>query len=482
LSSVPALGATGAGVGTTRDPRIVIVGAGLAGLTTAYELRKAGIVASIVEGAPRAGGRCLSERRAFSDNQIAERGGELIDTAHDVLIDLAIELGLPLDDLAAAETAGLRSIYHFGGTLYDEASVTRDLRKLWPRLARDARVLGDAYPTFRRYTPAQARLDRLSCAQWIDTRVDGGRRSRFGQLLANAYTEELGADPDDISAISVVGLLAGTPQDRFSPYEESDQRYHIRGGNDQLVERMALSIGDNLRTGTRLIALARAADGRVRLTVQRDQAISDELADHVVLAVPFTMLRQVDLRGAGFTSRKRKCIRELGMGRNTKLQLQFTDRPWLNAGANGETRVDGSYQVSWEVTRGQGGRAGILNFFSGGSAAARAGEGMPEERARDALADLQQLLPGIGTSWNGRVIRNAWDRYPWTQGSYSLLKPGQYTELHGIEDTIEGRVHFAGEQSSMLYAGYMNGALESGQRAAREIIAALRSRKLRSAA
>ena len=79
-------------------------------------------------------------------------------------------------------------------------------------------------------------------------------------------------------------------------------------------------------------------------------------------------------------------------------------------------------------------------------------------------------------------IRNASDRYPWTQGSYSLLKPGQYTELHGIEDTIEGGVHFAGEQSSMFYTSYMNGAVESGQRAAREIVAALRLQKLRSAA
>lgn len=170
------------------------------------------------------------------------------------------------------------------------------------------------------------------------------------------------------------------------------------------------------------------------------------------------------------------------MGRNTKLQLQFDDRVWLQAGANGETRLDGSYHVSWEVTRAQAGRMGILNFYSGGSTAARAGEGTPEERAHDALAHVEPLLPGIGSAWNGRVIRNAWDRHPWTHGSYSLLKPGQYTTLHGVEDTSEGRVHFAGEQSSLLYAGYMNGAIESGRRAAREIVAALQMRMRRRAA
>jgi hypothetical protein len=109
----------------------------------------------------------------------------------------------------------------------------------------------------------------------------------------------------------------------------------------------------------------------------------------------------------------------------------------------------------------------------------RAGDGTPEERARDALDDLQHVLPGVADSWNKRVIRNAWDRYPWALGSYSLMKPGLYTTLHGIEDTIEGRVHFAGEQSSMQFAGYMNGAIESGQRAAREVVEALRVRTVR---
>ena len=171
-------------------------------------------------------------------------------------------------------------------------------------------------------------------------------------------------------------------------------------------------------------------------------------------------------------------IRDLGMGWNTKLQLQFDERAWLDLRANGETRGDGSYQVSWDVTRAQPGRAGILTFFSGGSTAHRAGVGTPEERARDALGDLERVLPGIARHWNGRVIRNAWDRYPWTLGSYSLLKPGQYTTLHGIEDTVEERVHFAGEQSSLDGSGFMNGAIESGQRAAREVLTALRMREL----
>jgi monoamine oxidase len=225
------------------------------------------------------------------------------------------------------------------------------------------------------------------------------------------------------------------------------------------------------------VALARRGDGRYRLTFARDEARRDVVADHVVLAMPFTLLRDVDLAQAGFRTRKLQAIRELGMGRNTKLQLQFGDRAWLARGGNGETRVEGSYQVSWEVTRAQDGTPGILNFYSGGATAVAAGDGTPEDRARAALADLERVYPGLGARWNGRVIRNAWDRYPWARGSYSLLKPGQYTAFHGSESQAEGRVRFAGEQSSADWYGYLNGAVESGLRAAGEVLSAARQRR-----
>jgi len=468
----PAAGAASA------PPRIAIVGGGLAGLAAAWRLARDGVAATVFEAAPRVGGRCWTERRAFDGGQIAERGGELIDTAHDEIIDLALALGLALDDLHAATPPGTRSTWWIDGRRYDEADAARDFARLWPALETDARHLGDDVPTFARHTPAQRVLDGMSAAQWLGSRVPGGATSPLARLLANAYTEELGADVAEISAVTVVDLLRDSPRERLSPYEESDQRYHVRGGNDLLVRRMAEVLDGRVETGTRLAAIARRGDARYRLVFTRDQAIREADFDHVVLALPFTMLRDVDLAQAGFRPRKLQAIRELGMGRNTKLQLQFDERAWVARGGNGETRIEGSYQVSWEVTRGQPGARGILNFYSGGTAAARAGEGSPEERARDALADLERIQPGWGARWNGRVIRNAWDRHPWSRGSYSLLRPGQYVAFHGIEHLAEGRVQFAGEQSSAVWYGYLNGAVESGLRAASAI---LRAAKYRSA-
>ncbi len=299
---------------TTTHASVAIVGAGLAGLSAAWHLAQAGVNASVYEASPRVGGRCLSERRAFEADQVAERGGELIDTAHDSVIDVALLLGLSLDDLHAATPKGTESAYWIGGRRYPEAQAAADFAKLWPALTRDARAVGEELPTFAQFTPAQRSFDRMTAREWLATRVPGGLASPLARLLANAYVEELGADLDEASAITVIDLLRDSPRDRVSPYEESDQRYRVRGGNDLIVQRLAEPLAGRIQTGTRLVALAARRDGRYRLTLASNEARRDIDADHVILALPFTLLSDVDLANAGFRSRKLRAIRELGMG------------------------------------------------------------------------------------------------------------------------------------------------------------------------
>jgi monoamine oxidase len=463
-------------VAAASPPRVVIVGAGLAGLAAAYTLARAGVRATLYEGSARVGGRCWTDRESFADGQIAERGGELIDTSHEAIRALCAQFGLPLDDLIAAEAKGSEPLFYFDGGAYTASDVDRDFDAVRPRLAADAKILGDELPTYDKHTPAQRKLDRMSAAEWIDTRVPGGRGSRLGQLLVNAYGEELGGDPDEISAVTVVSLLAGSPADRFSPYEESDQRYHVRGGNDQIVTRLAQEAGD-VQTRSRLVALSRRGDGRYGVVVLRDGAEREDVADRVILALPFTLLRLVDVRNAGFGARKMRSINELGMGRNTKLQLQFADRFWLKGTGNGEYRLRGSFQTTWEVTRAQPGAAGILNFFSGGSAAVAAGLSGIDAQAASSLGELARYAPASKAAWNRRVIRNAWDRNPWSLGSYALVKPGQYTSFYGVEAEPRGHVYFAGEHTSIESQGYLNGGVESGMRAAGEVLESLGARR-----
>jgi monoamine oxidase len=156
------------------------------------------------------------------------------------------------------------------------------------------------------------------------------------------------------------------------------------------------------------------------------------------------------------------------------LHLQFDTRHWESLGCNGETFADTGYQNTWEVSRAQQGNSGILVDYTGGRVGAGFGTGTPRKHARQFLEQLEPVLPGISGHWNGRVALDFWPGNPWTKGSYSYFKPGQYTTFAGVESEPEGRCHFAGEHTSLDFQGYLNGAVASGERAANEVVRSLR--------
>ena len=199
------------------------------------------------------------------------------------------------------------------------------------------------------------------------------------------------------------------------------------------------------------------------------------VADKVVLALPFSVLRSsVDYASAGFKARKRKAIEQQGMATNSKLHVQFTNRRWENLGYSGETYSDRGYQSSWEVSRAQPGRSGILVDYTGGTIGATFDSGTPAQRANQFLNQIEPVLPGVSARWNGKVVRDHWLSKPFAKGSYSYWKVGQYTSFAGVEREPEGNCHFAGEHTSIDAQGYLNGAVETGERAADEVIAGLR--------
>ena len=167
-------------------------------------------------------------------------------------------------------------------------------------------------------------------------------------------------------------------------------------------------------------------------------------------------------------------IQELAMGSNSKLNLQFDSRPWGALRCNGETYSDRGYQASWEVTRAQSGAAGILVDYTGGQVADTFGTGTPEEHAAEFLAQIDPVLPGLSSHWNGRATVDWWAGNPYSLGSYSYWQVGQYTRFAGVEREPQGGVHFCGEHTSIDAQGYLEGAVETGERAADEIISALR--------
>jgi monoamine oxidase len=473
-AGIAALGATAAGrfVGQGRAsaaPKIVVVGGGLAGLTCAYRLKQAGYAAEVHEASSRIGGRCWTIRNAFQQGQIAEHGGELIDTGHRELRRLAAELGLDLVDLLAAEAAGTDEGYWFDGAAYTHAQATADFAAVGAKLKADLKAAG--YPTlYSSYTQRGYELDHMSVIDWIEESVPGGVASRFGRLLDVAYNIEYGADSSRQSSLNLIYLLGYAPNGPLALFGESDERFHIVGGNDQVPTRLAALLDAQITTGSTLTAISLTAGGRVRLTF----GTTTVTADKVVLALPFSLLRSVDYSGAGFSPVKQTAIRELDMGTNSKLHLQFTGRVWEALGSNGSTFADTGYQNTWDVTRGQPGTAGILVDYTGGTIGASFGSGTAQTRAKKFLGQIEPVLPGLTAAWNGLATLDFWKSYPWTKGSYSYWQVGQYTKFSGSERQQEGNCHFAGEHTSIDFQGYLNGAVESGERAASEVVADLR--------
>jgi monoamine oxidase len=454
-------------------PRIAVVGGGLAGLTCAYRLKQAGYRADLYESSDRLGGRCWTLRGAFAEGQIAEHGGELIDQNHTQTRQLAQQLGLTLDNLLSAEANGTDPFFYFDGRPYSFTQATNDLKQIWQQIHSD--VSAASYPTLYTQSTQRGReLDAMSIADWIQAYVPGGSSSKLGQLLDVAYNIEYGAETNVQSSLNMLYLLGYSGQGQLRIFGPSNEKYHVRGGNDQIPARLADALQGQVTRESELVAIARNSDGSYRLNFRSGGRTSTVTADRVVLALPFSILRSVDYSKAGFSKVKKTAIEQLGMGTNSKLHVQFDKRHWNSLGSQGETYADTGYQNTWEVTRAQPGTAGILVDYTGGQIGASFGNGTPAERATKFLSQIEPVLPGITARWNGRATVDYWAGYPWTKGSYSYWKVGQYTKFSGAEGEEQNGCHFAGEHTSTDFQGYLNGAVESGERAAGEILAALK--------
>lgn len=403
-----------------------------------------------------------------------ERGGMLIDTGHMALRGLIDELGLTTTDLIASQAAGTEPLYYFDGQPYTLEEAAADFRQVIPKLNADVRQAG--FPaTYNQYTARALELDQMSVIDWIEESVPGGTKSKLGRLIDIACNIEYGAESEEQSALNFIYLHEQVGEDdTFSVFGISDERFQVKGGNDQIVHRLVDRLAPgNIRRGTRLIAIEERLDGTYQLTLQDRAGIYKIEVEVVVLTLPFSILRSsVDYSKAGFRPLKIAAIEELGMGANSKLHLQFKERYWTKLGYNGDTIADTGYQNTFDVTRGQAGESGILVQYTGGHVAEGMHLGSPIERAHQFLQQLEPLLPGISAQWNGKAARDHWVHNPFSLGSYSYRKIGQFTKFAGIEGESEGQrgnCYFAGEHTSVVYQGYMNGAVESGEQAADRI-------------
>jgi monoamine oxidase len=469
-------------------PKVVIIGSGIAGLGCALKLwHTYGIKAEIYEYNTEPGGRIRTLRGHFDDAQLIEEHAEFINPEHTATLAMAKRFGLTLDNTDHYPEPNQDQLsLQFNGKLWSQKALNRDWHHFGWKLFKDAATKADWPTTHRHSTKWSRRWDRMSVSEWIDAHVPGGIGGDFGQLCISAVLDEYGGPPEEQSALNLIYLLGGDAstksglQPRSTPaLGGADEKWHLHGGNDQLITGILDRLPSGVvRLGEKLVSLRARGNGRYALTLHRDHGTREVVADHVVLALPFTTLRDVDLTHADIPALHRLAIKTEPLGSNTKMFLQFSHRVWDQADETGNAYCAGVVQGAWDATGYQSGSTGILAALPGGTIGTDWGQryglhhyrgNAPATMVADYLDQFNAIFPGLKAAYNGKSYYVWSTGDPHIRGAYSYLKVGQYTGFNGIQGRREGNLHFAGEHTSVNFQGYIEGGLRSGYRCANEI-------------
>jgi monoamine oxidase len=304
-------------------------------------------------------------------------------------------------------------------------------------------------------SPIAADLARRSVAQWLDE-VNADPEVR---TTASALRGFFLADPEELSLLALVDQFASG--DSLS----GQKSYRIEGGNDRIASALAATLGSRLKLTTEVVAVSHRGK-EVRVTLKGGRSVSQTSVDYLLFAVPATLLRRIPITPA-LPVVQHEAIAKLKYGRGTKTLLQFSKRFWR---VPGRPRAFGSalpFGAVWDGAEEQRGRPGILSLLAGGTAS-------------DATRDLstREGIPGLAThldwlgSGNAEVIashQSIWESDVWARGGYAFFDPSYEPAFRPWLARPCGRLFFAGEHTSIKWQGYMNGAIESGRRAAAEI-------------
>ena len=447
-----------------RSP-ILVVGAGIAGLTAAYRLGQAGVRADIIEATNRVGGRIRTIPKVAGTLIPAELGGEYIDTGHTNLISLATELGLRAIDLFEVERGLVKDTFFFEGRRYPLEQIIADFALLATKISSDLEAVGDEI-SYLDFTETAERLDNLSIDEYID---QADTSTLLRQLLRVAYTVFYGRDAEEQSALNLVFLIGSEP-DSFELYGNSDERYQIDGGNSQIIDRLAGKLSGSIEVGTVLEAITLLPDGRYRVGLRSGQSAFDRTYERVLLTLPFSTLRDVNIN-VPLPQPKRRAIEELGYGTNSKLITGYRSRIWRELyRSTASVYSDLGFQSTREATPFAPTPNGLLSTLTGGKLGLSIGAGTPEDQAQRFLNQFERVFPGVSNLRTGKAVRAYWPGERFFKGSYSCYLVGQWTQMYGVEGERVGNLFFAGEHTSLEAQGYMEGGCETGQRAAAEIL------------
>jgi monoamine oxidase len=455
---------------------VAIVGGGLAGLVALDRLTKADLPARLYEARPRTGGRMLTRSDFPAKGRWVEVGGHLVNTDHADMIALAKELDLPLLD---AKAGGGADHVLIGSEAISQADLVTALTPIAAQIAQDSEKLDADWEA------AAPALDRISVAQYLDSHADKLQVPGVRALLEQSVRTEFGVEPQMASALLLIFNLPTVEGEAYEVLGASDERYIIDGGSQRMTDALAKRHAARIETGSKLARIERGAGSATKLQFANGEAVE---ASHTILALPAGILAGIAAEGV-FSAPWQDFHKEVKLGRNGKFNAAYSATPWRDTpmgkgGAVWQVGPAPEFCEAWEAAPAQAGTEGALTWFFGGDVIDRMDNGSPREAMARIHQSLGSAMGTTGDSFTGEVLRTEWHRDPLTGGAYSTFAPGQITrfaDLFWVEDedgsivqeARDGSIRLAGEHLSDAFAGYMNGAAQTGRLAAQSLVTAL---------
>lgn len=441
--------------------RVLVLGAGLAGLAAAYELDKAGYEVTVLEARSRPGGRVRTYRDPFADGLYAEMGAEYVDGQDALARKYCQEFGLKImtaklyDGIFVRNKRFRMDSFQKNKELLPFKGVTGG--SLFGQEKKYLSSLLDKIKDPEKLPAEILKFDNLSVAQLL---LQEGAPQDIIDLFTYLNATENTARPDQMSAL---GLLQEHSQAHLFNEEVDEGR--IFGGNDQLPKAFAKALAGKIMYRRPVKKITHHADG-VEVWFSENGQLQSLKAPKLVIALPYSVLRDLEIAPL-FSEQKMKCIRELSYGQVMKVAMQYRQRFWNQPGSIGQrVFTDTSLRRIYDMSIDQPGPRGILMSFTSGNDAKKLGAFSHAERQKLALKAVEKIWPQAGQYWEGAAIKY-WNEDPWVKGSYSFTGVGQAQSFRTLAAQSEPPIFFAGEHT---VTATMNGAIKSGLRASKEIL------------
>jgi len=451
------------GLGKSAKPkRVVIVGAGLAGLSAGYELLKAGHDVNLIEAQSRVGGRIYTLREPFAEGLYGEAGAMRIPRAHKLTMAYIEKFGLKTRDFMMGSP---ETYVYIGGVKRRMADVQADpgLMGFEVTAKEKGKLAGDIWEATIRPL-----IEKVEKDGWEEVVNQYDQYSVREFLELNGWSEGL---------IEMFGLLnnqeAVMNSSFLELFREDGGNYYtnmcqIDGGMDNLSHAFLPALGPRIRYGAKMIAIDQTPDES--LVHYQTRAGRFELrGDYVIITIPFPVLRHVEVLKP-FSRAKQRAIRQLHYDASAKIFFQTHTRFWekeegiFGGGSVTDLAIRNLYYTDYGKNTGRG---ILLASYTWSEDAQRWGSLLPHERIEQALENVAVIHPQVLAEFESGAS-HMWHDDPFAGGAFALFDPGQQSLLYDEIIKPEGRIHFAGEHAS-LYHAWIQGAFESGLRAARAV-------------